>query len=223
MEAVQSQFGLEFAVAVSHARRDVDVDLRVDVVVDFGNGAAPVIGRILVEGGLDVLRVKRRNGQENRFDAVAQAFFLQRLQVSNDFACRHAGPEAVGADEDDDIRGLERQDIAVEAFDAHGARVTALSQVDRREHEIRSVAEIPVRRRIRNTAAAMADTVAEDSDDALFGSRIQFERQGIGIAADGIPRPVQGQDAPVERLVAHAGLLVILLSILRRITVDAMD
>jgi hypothetical protein len=78
MEAVQSQFGLEFAVAVSHARRDVDVDLRVDVVVDFGNGAAPVIGRILVEGGLDVLRVKRRNGQENRFDAVAQAFFLQR-------------------------------------------------------------------------------------------------------------------------------------------------
>lgn len=75
MEAVQSQFGLEFAVAVGHARRDVDVDLRVDVVVDFGNGAAPVIGRILVEGGLDVLRVKRRNGQENRFDAVAQAFF----------------------------------------------------------------------------------------------------------------------------------------------------
>lgn len=52
MEAVQSQFGLEFAVAVGHARRDVDVDLRVDVVVDFGNGAAPVIGRILVEGGL---------------------------------------------------------------------------------------------------------------------------------------------------------------------------
>lgn len=76
MEAVQSQFGLEFAVAVGHARRDVDVDLRVDVVVDFGNGAAPVIGRILVEGGLDVLRVKRRNGQENRFDAVAQAFFF---------------------------------------------------------------------------------------------------------------------------------------------------
>ena len=79
MESVQGQFGLEFAAAVGHARRDVDMDLRVDVVVDFGNGAAPVIGRILVEGSLDILRIKRRNGQENGLDAMAQAFFLQRL------------------------------------------------------------------------------------------------------------------------------------------------
>ena len=69
----------------------------------------------------------------------------------------------------------------------------------------------------------MADTVAKDSDDALFRCRVQLKGQGIGITADRIACPIQSQDAPVKGLIAHAGLLVVLLGILRCVTVDAMN
>ena len=53
MKSVESKLGFEFTVIIGHAGYDIDVNLGIDIIVDFGNGEPPIVGRILVEGGLE--------------------------------------------------------------------------------------------------------------------------------------------------------------------------
>lgn len=102
------------------------MNLSIDIIVDLGNGPPPIVGRILVEGGLDIFRVERRNRQEYRFYSVLQGLFFNLPEIADDFPRRDTGPQTVRADENQYVRRLEWQDIFFKALGSHGTRIAAL-------------------------------------------------------------------------------------------------
>ena len=128
MESIDGKFGIHNRVGGV-----VEVWFKVD---EMGLAAYPVVYLLefcrpaLVRGGmkgkLDISRIDGHQGEEDWADIIGFTFLPNSVQiVDNDFRLEIRCPQAVGAGEDQEIFGPERQNILLKALQGHGGGIAA--------------------------------------------------------------------------------------------------
>ena len=91
------------------------MDLGPDISIDSSKALLPILSRRFIEGPGNILGIDWWQGHKNWADPVLFTFFLDGGKVGNDIIWIHASPQTVGSRHDDEIVGMERQDIIIKA------------------------------------------------------------------------------------------------------------
>ena len=179
------------------------------VIVHLGKFNLPHLIRVLVKSFFDVGRVDGRQGDKNRGDAVGQAFLFQGLELLNHrFGGMTDRAQAVTARHDQEIAGMERQHVRVKTRQGHGGGVAAAAQVQGGEVQVMLERKFPLAGSIGETAAPMADAVAQGSH-LVVGRRVGNKLLGRTVHAYRFAAVRDTAHPPVKRFAAVAGMGVI--------------
>ena len=129
MNAIKAEFRRKVHPFGDFSRK-IDMDLGPDISIDSSKALLPILSRRFIEGPGNILGIDWWQGHKNWADPVLFTFFLDGGKVGNDIIWIHASPQTVGSRHDDEIVGMERQDIIIKAGQGGPARIPALGQVN---------------------------------------------------------------------------------------------
>ena len=213
MQAVDGKRGIEdgMCLVVEIGLEIDEVGLCFDVSVDVVHLRVPFRVSVRVEGELDVLRMNRHERQEDRADVVLFTERFDAREVADDVVRGNRRiAQTVCAREDQEVFGVHRYDVLLEARERRLARVAAAAEIHGGEVEVRAIAVLECRGRVRDGAAAMRDTVAKHRGfDVLM--LWHDEMRSFGIMADRVAFCVECAHAPV--VVACVGTRVLIIAV----------